>query len=117
MSQSADPRAAERLRGLPEELKVYTKEEAATILRVSVSWVERRAAARQIPFCMIGGGYRFTEAQLVEILAMNEHGTLPAPAVPIDRRRRGRRSGPPTNAPKDFVPLRPRPRKPGKRAS
>ena len=37
--------------------------EAAYILRVKQSWLERQAAARKIPFTMLGGAYKFTRQQ------------------------------------------------------
>jgi hypothetical protein len=51
---------------------VHTLTEAAVILRVKESWLERRAAARQIPFTMLGGAYHFTAAHLAEIVRINE---------------------------------------------
>ncbi|WP_192809759.1 MerR family transcriptional regulator [Actinomadura rudentiformis] len=90
-------------------LKVYTKEEAAAILRVKVSWLERRAAARQIPFTMLSGAYRFTDTHLAEIVAMNEQGTLPPPPTPITRRRQRSRADA-RKRPDGFTPLRPRPK-------
>jgi hypothetical protein len=95
----------------PNGLKIHTKEEAAAILRVKVSWLERRAAARQIPFTMLSGSYRFTDAHLAQIVQMNEQGSFPAPVLPVDERRWRQQ----TNAhngrhPDDFTPLRPRPK-------
>jgi excisionase family DNA binding protein len=46
--------------------------EAAVILHVKESWLERQAAARKIPFTMLGGSYRFTVAHLAEIVRINE---------------------------------------------
>lgn len=89
------------------ELKVHTKVEAARILRVRVSWLERRAAARQIPFTMLGGTYRFTDAHLAEIVRLNEKGALSAPPKRPTRRRTG---APRSSRPDGFVPLRPRPK-------
>ena len=40
---------------------LYTATEAAKILKVKESWLERQAAARKIPFTMLGGAYRFTD--------------------------------------------------------
>ena len=51
---------------------LYTAEEAAEILRVKKSWLERQAAARKIPFTMLGGSYRFTFAHLAAIVQMHE---------------------------------------------
>ncbi|MEW2353068.1 hypothetical protein [Spirillospora sp. NPDC029432] len=98
---------------MPEQasdgLKVYTKEEAAKILRVKVSWLERRAAARQIPFTMLSGSYRFTDAHLAEIVRINEQGMISPPATPINRRRQRARTDA-RKRPDGFIPLRPRPK-------
>lgn len=51
---------------------LYTAAEAAVILRVKTSWLERRAAARKIPFTMLGGSYRFTGDHLAAIVQMHE---------------------------------------------
>jgi excisionase family DNA binding protein len=90
---------------------VYTADEAAKILRVKKSWLERQAAARKIPFSMLGGGYRFTDADLSDILQINkrsprkpEHATAP--------RRIPRRQ--PAND-QSITALRPRPRQNGPR--
>jgi excisionase family DNA binding protein len=56
---------------------LYTTDEAAIILRVKRSWLERQAARRKIPFTMLGGGYRFTAAHLAEIVLMNEESPAP----------------------------------------
>lgn len=39
-----------------------------------MSWLERQAAERKIPFTKLGGEYRFTDAHLAEIIRLNEHG-------------------------------------------
>ena len=46
-------------------IAVHTLDEAAAILRVKPSWLERQAAARKIPFTMLGGSYRFTSDHLI----------------------------------------------------
>ncbi|WP_171064633.1 helix-turn-helix domain-containing protein [Actinomadura soli] len=92
-----------------DEFRIHTKEEAAEILRVKVSWLERRAAARQIPFTMLGGAYRFTDAHLAEIVRLNEQGALSSPATPVAARRPRRRVQKPAAHTGGFVPLRPRP--------
>ena len=89
-------------------LRIHTKEEAAKILRVKVSWLERRAAARQIPFSMLGGAYRFTDAHLAEIVRLNEQGALSTSTGPESRRRRRRRADHTKPKVDGFVPLRPR---------
>ena len=51
---------------------VYTLPEAARLLKVRESWLERQAAARRIPFTMLAGSYRFTGEHLVQIVRMHE---------------------------------------------
>jgi excisionase family DNA binding protein len=55
-----------------ETIVIYTVAEAAAILRVKKSWLERQAAARKIPFTMLGGAYRFTAEHLAAIVRINE---------------------------------------------
>ena len=57
-------------------LSYATLDEAAAILRVRKSWLERQAAARKIPFTMLGGAYHFTAEHIAEIVRINEK--LPA---------------------------------------
>lgn len=93
-------------------LVLFTKQEAAEILRVKVSWLERRAATRQIPFSLLGGAYRFTQEHLAEIVRLSEQGGDTAVSAPsrIDRQARRRRVAD-RQPPDGFVPLRPRPRR------
>jgi excisionase family DNA binding protein len=90
---------------------VYTVAEAARLLRVRESWLEREAAARRIPFTMLAGSYRFTGDHLIQIVRMHEikPAAEPAPPVPADgrRRRTARGKGP---LPSGVTQLRPRPR-------
>src|SRR5712691_4849545 len=58
-------------------LSLYTAEEAAEILRVKKSWLERQAAARKIPFTMLGRSYRFTSVHLSAIVLMHEQAPAP----------------------------------------
>ena len=58
-------------------LILYKTEEAAEILRVKKSWLERQAAARKIPFTMLGRSYRFTSAHLSAIVRMHEQVDRP----------------------------------------
>ncbi|GAB3462440.1 helix-turn-helix domain-containing protein [Actinophytocola sediminis] len=51
---------------------LYTTDEAADILRVRKSWLERQAAARKVPFTLLGGSYRFSVAHLHEIVHIFE---------------------------------------------
>lgn len=89
-------------------LAVHTLDEAAAILRVKPSWLERQAAARKIPFTMLGGSYRFTGDHLAAIVAQHENRPGPPDAfVPEPRRRQPREA-----ARRDDMPtsvLRPRP--------
>jgi excisionase family DNA binding protein len=91
-------------------LMMHTAEEAARLLKVKQSWLERQAAARKIPFSMLGGSYRFSDRHLAEIVRMNEV----APLLTIRKPPRSKRTG--HTAPRDteptgtVAPLRPRPR-------
>src|SRR5690348_17812910 len=69
---------------------LYTAAEAAEILRVKKSWLERQAAARKIPFTMLGGAYRFTDGHLAAIIQLHE--MMPSPSSKTrDSRTRSRR--------------------------
>jgi excisionase family DNA binding protein len=96
---------------------LFTAEEAAEILRVKKSWLERQAAARKIPFTMLGRSYRFTSAHLDAIVKMHEE----APASPpwaVDRHARSPRQDPEPHATSGgSAPLRPRPRSAPRRAA
>ena len=96
--------------GVP--IAIHTLDEAAAILRVKPSWLERQAAARKIPFTMLGGSYHFTSDHLITIIRQFER--RPAAEVaegsqhPTTRRTTaGRRL-----ADIRTTPLRPRPRPP-----
>lgn len=101
-------------RNAESALKVYTVEEAAAILRVKQSWLERQAAARKVPFTMLGGTYRFTSAHLLEIVRLHEAApALESRDCDLARPQRPRRV-PESMTP---MPLRPRPRSGPRRAS
>jgi excisionase family DNA binding protein len=98
-----------------DTIVIYTVAEAAVILRVKESWLERQAAARKIPFTMLGGAYHFTSMHLAEIVRMHEKIPVVQPdeperpttrRVPRDRRRMSDLA---------VTPLRPRPRPIGPR--
>jgi excisionase family DNA binding protein len=99
-------------------LAVHTLDEAAAILRVRKSWLERQAAARAIPFTMLGGAYRFTSGHLAAIVRIHEKipaaaelDETPEPVAPRHApRARKHASDLPT-----VTPLRPRPRPIGPR--
>ncbi|MFI2274295.1 helix-turn-helix domain-containing protein [Catenuloplanes sp. NPDC020197] len=90
--------------------RIFTAEEAAAILRVRKSWLERQAGMRRIPFTLLGGSYRFTASHLQAIIRIFESGpaqeAAPAEVTPIIQRRRTRQSEPALHE-----PLRARPRK------
>jgi excisionase family DNA binding protein len=67
---------------------LYTTEEAADILRVRQGWLERQAAARKIPFTLLGGCYRFTVRHLHEIVSLfePESGVTRARRAPLSQR-------------------------------
>lgn len=63
-------------------VRVYNPDEAARILRCRPSWLKEQARLRRIPFTMIGGAYRWTDAHLAEIVRLGEWGvSAPAPAA------------------------------------
>jgi excisionase family DNA binding protein len=90
---------------------VYTLDEAADILRVKPSWLERHAAARKIPFTMLGGGYRFTADHLIAIVRQYEE--RPVIAGTGESSCAGVPQMTATRLPNDtrVKPLRPRPRR------
>ncbi len=92
-------------------IAVHTLTEAATILRVKPSWLERQAAARRIPFTMLGGSYRFTAEHLTAIVRQYEQ--RPVLASADEPSRATARQATATQLPNDIKvkPLRPRPRR------
>jgi excisionase family DNA binding protein len=87
-------------------ITVHTLDEAAIILRVKPSWLERQAAARKIPFAMLGGCYRFTAEHLAAIVRQYEH--VPAPAADVESERSRRKRPPPQSLTASVSALRPR---------
>jgi excisionase family DNA binding protein len=88
---------------------LYTAAEAAEILKVKRSWLERQAAARKIPFTMLGGAYRFTDGHLAAIIQMHEK--MPSALGKRGSRERSRRPRLPIpSADSGVTVLRPRPR-------
>jgi len=61
--------------------------DVARVLRCSKWWVEEQARHGRIPYSRIGGGYRFTDEHVAEIVRIFEHrpGDQPA-ALPAPRR-------------------------------
>ena len=91
-------------------ITVHTLDEAAAILRVKPGWLQRRAAARKIPFTMLGGAYHFTAEHIAEIVRINEK-------LPVATRESGatRRKTQERQASEAVTMLRPRPRPDGPR--
>ena len=89
--------------------ELYTAAEAAKILRVKQSWLERQAAARKIPFTMLGGAYRFTDGHLAAIVQMHEKMPSPSGNVRHSRSRSRRARKPASSETNGVAPLRPRP--------
>jgi hypothetical protein len=89
---------------------LHTADEAATILRVKKSWLERQAAGRKVPFTMLGGTYHFTPSHLAEIIRLFEHA--PAARAPARSRGRGARGATETSrtVSGQLAPLRAKPR-------
>jgi excisionase family DNA binding protein len=91
---------------------LYTAEEAAKALRVRKSWLERQAAARKVPFTMLGGRYRFTTEHLTQIVRIFEstptRTAVPAGSPPVPSR--SSRHGTTIRTTSEVAPLRPRPR-------
>jgi hypothetical protein len=48
---------------------LHTPEEAAEMLRCTASWLKEKARLREVPFTLMGGAYRFTDAHLAWIIA------------------------------------------------
>ncbi|GAA4574373.1 hypothetical protein GCM10023176_41290 [Micromonospora coerulea] len=71
-----------------QEPRLYTPAEAALLLRVSESWLRRRAGRRHIPCTFLGKHLRFSAADLAAIIA--------AAAAPATGRRPNRRRPHPT---------------------
>ncbi|MFI7492969.1 helix-turn-helix domain-containing protein [Micromonospora echinaurantiaca] len=69
---------------------LYTPAEAAARLRVSESWLRRRAGRRQVPCTFLGKHLRFSAADLAAIIAA-------AAQPPTGRRPTRRRERPPTS--------------------
>jgi hypothetical protein len=81
---------SEQNQGVPV---VHTTAEAAVILRVKESWLERQAQLRKIPFTMLSGSYRFTDEHLNEIVRLNEKLPLADSPAAAGRGRKARGTG------------------------
>jgi excisionase family DNA binding protein len=115
-SRSQGPQLTIAHRG-EEMLSLYTTEEAAEILRVKKSWLERQAAARKVPFTMLGRSYRFTSAHLSAIVRMHEQAPAPSGWNDGSDTRSRRPSAEPRVTNRGSPQLRPRPRNGPRRAA
>ncbi|GAB4060612.1 helix-turn-helix domain-containing protein [Catellatospora paridis] len=91
--RATEPAAGNAPEGRPQPIGqlLYTPAEAAVVLRVSESWLRKKAAKRLIPCTFMGRLLRFSPADLAAIAT---HGHRPV--QPIGARRRNpprRRSG------------------------
>ena len=77
-------------------IAVHTLDEAAVILRVKPSWLERQAAARKIPFTMLGGSYHFTSDHLIAIIRQYEKRPVTSTVDEEAHMNRQQASGDPT---------------------
>jgi len=66
----------------------YLPRDVARIFKCSEWWVKEQARRHRIPFCWIGGGYRFTPDHLIEIARQFEHKATPAQVISIEARRK-----------------------------
>jgi hypothetical protein len=56
----------------PTPATLYSAADVAKALRCSEWWVKEQARRRRIPYCRIGGSYRFTTEHLAEIVRRYE---------------------------------------------
>jgi excisionase family DNA binding protein len=87
---------------------LYTAAEAAGILKVKQSWLEHQAAARKIPFTMLGGAFRFTADHLAAIVQMYERMPSPSDNARDSRSRWQKTRRPAQAAGNGVAPQRPR---------
>ena len=62
--------------------QLYTAAEVAAMLRCSQWWVKEQARCRRIPFCWIGGSYRFTDEHITTIVRLFEKRPMEHASVP-----------------------------------
>ena len=78
-------------RSANDDLILYLPRDVARLLKCSEWWVKEQARRRRIPFCWIGGGYRFTPEHVAEIIRLFERRATHAEVIPIEVRRVHRR--------------------------
>jgi hypothetical protein len=66
----------------PAPATFYRPAEVAAMLHCSQWWVKEQARRRRIPFCWIGGSYRFTAEHVAEIARLFEVRPI-RPADPV----------------------------------
>jgi hypothetical protein len=66
----------------PQPPTFYTPVEVAAMLHCSTWWVKEQARKRRIPFCWIGGSYRFTPEHIEEIARLFEVRPTVEPGQP-----------------------------------
>lgn len=77
--------------------RLYRAAEVARMLRCSEWWVKEQARQRRIPFCWIGGSYRFTDEHIAAIVRLCEVEPVEVYTSPSSTgsvRRSGAASGP-----------------------
>jgi excisionase family DNA binding protein len=72
--------------------QLYTPEVAAEALECTASWLKEQARLRRIPFTMVGGQYRFSDAHLEEIIRIFEKRPV-APHSPSPPMRKAKPPG------------------------
>lgn len=80
--------------------------QAAAVLNISVSTLQKLVAARKVPFTRVGRHVRFTSEHIAQIIAMGEEPVASAPLA-LSLVRRGHPPAGPSTPPS---PPRPRPR-------
>lgn len=71
---------------------LHRPDEVAAMLRCSTWWVKEQARKGRIPYSRIGGGYRFTDEHVAEIVRIFEKRPADTPAVVPSPRRPTQRS-------------------------
>lgn len=72
---------------LVSDITFYLPRDVARILKCSEWWVKEQARKRRIPFCWIGGGYRFTPDHVGEIVRLSERRAECAEVIPVEAQR------------------------------
>ena len=85
---------------------LHTPEEAGKILRCKASWLRDKAQRREIPFTLIGGAYRFSDAHLEWIV--NHFEVAPRPHQAPAPRVRPAPEPAPVSGPAQLKARRPR---------